>query len=463
MNKKELKNNVSVVKTAYTYPDFPYAQKNSLRTALENLFEGLGLSKDNPFGTYVSSGQTVLLKPNWVRHKNPLGHSIDSLITHPSLIKYILDFVGVALKGKGKIIIADAPLQNCDFDTLKKEINISAIIKNFNTVYPDIEVIVEDWRITTIKNSNAYHKDIQNVRLTDRADVEKEYVVVDQGRQSFLEDISQYAHRFRVTKYKPSVLQSHHTKGVHEYLIARRVFEADFIINIPKLKTHIKAGITCAMKNLVGINGHKEFLPHHIKGSYFEGGDNYATPSWFKRKYEDLYDHVWEHINTFSVIKRKILMKTLDYLWACSKFFGAENISAGSWMGNDTIWRTTLDLNHIAYFNDSASGNVFTIVDGIVSGEGEGPLEPTPRPLGILVAGENPAYIDAVVAHMVGYVVARIPTVYQAIYNRKSKFGSDYLEDFKVSFYEGERKAVLFDDIPRYNLKKPLFWKGAAV
>ncbi len=463
MNKKILKNSVSIVKTGSMYPDVPYAKDTYLYKALENLFEGLGLQKDNPFGTYVTRGQTVLIKPNWVRHKNPLGYSIDSLITHPSLIKYVMDFIGVALNGKGKIIIADAPLQNCDFDTLKKEINIVEIVKNFNTTYPDIEVIVEDWRITTLKNSSAYTKDIQNTRLTDADSVDKEYVVVDQGSQSFLEDISSYAHRFRVTKYKPSMLQKHHMKGVHEYLISRRVFEADFIINIPKLKTHIKAGVTCAMKNLVGINGHKEFLPHHIKGSYFEGGDNYATSSWFKRKYEDLYDYVWEHVNTFSVIKRKILMKTLDYLWVCSKFFGAENIGAGSWMGNDTIWRTTLDLNHIAYFNESASGNVFTIVDGIIAGEGEGPLEPTPRPLGILIAGENPAYIDAVVAQMMGYVVARIPTIYQAIYNRKSKFGSVYLEDLSVSFYEGEQKIVSFDDIPNYNLKKPLFWKGASV
>jgi uncharacterized protein (DUF362 family) len=54
-----------------------------------------------------------------------------------------------------------------------------------------------------------------------------------------------------------------HHPGVHQYLVAKEVIEADIIINLPKLKTHRKAGVTCALKNLIGINGNKEYLPHH--------------------------------------------------------------------------------------------------------------------------------------------------------------------------------------------------------
>ncbi len=35
--------------------------------------------------------------------------------------------------------------------------------------------------------------------------------------------------------------------------IARTVFDADFLISIPKIKTHAEAGLSCAMKNWVGI------------------------------------------------------------------------------------------------------------------------------------------------------------------------------------------------------------------
>lgn len=59
--------------------------------------------------------------------------------------------------------------------------------------------------------------------------------------------------------------RAHHV-GVHQYLLAKAVLEADVVINLPKLKTHKKAGVTCALKNLIGIHGNKEYSPHHRVG-----------------------------------------------------------------------------------------------------------------------------------------------------------------------------------------------------
>jgi uncharacterized protein (DUF362 family) len=97
-----------------------------------------------------------------------------------------------------------------------------------------------------------------------------------------LKKLANIAKNLELLCYDPNLMIAHHDKHRHEYLITNRVFEADLIINLPKLKTHIKAGLTGALKNLIGINGHKEFLPHHIKGSYLEGGDNYMNPSFLK-------------------------------------------------------------------------------------------------------------------------------------------------------------------------------------
>src|SRR5690606_2650770 len=47
------------------------------------------------------------------------------------------------------------------------------------------------------------------------------------------------------------------------------------VINLPKLKTHKKTGVTLSLKNLVGINGDKNWLPHHSLGSVGEGGDEF--------------------------------------------------------------------------------------------------------------------------------------------------------------------------------------------
>src|SRR5687768_17691117 len=81
-----------------------------------------------------------------------------------------------------------------------------------------------------------------------------------------------------------------HGKGRHRYLVAKDVLDADVVINLPKLKTHRKAGVTCALKNLIGINGNKEFLPHHRVGGAEAGGDCYPGSSRTKRALEFVLD-----------------------------------------------------------------------------------------------------------------------------------------------------------------------------
>ena len=113
-----------------------------------------------------------------------------------------------------------------------------------------------------------------------------------------------YAKDFRVTMYKPSLMLAHHGPGRHEYLFVKRALDADLLINLPKLKTHMKTGLTGALKNLVGICGRKESLPHHIRGSYFDGGDCYCTGNVFSRWADRLYDDWWENYAGMSVPER---------------------------------------------------------------------------------------------------------------------------------------------------------------
>lgn len=462
-----MNNPVYIVETESKYPQFPYTEDSAIKDALKNLFLLWGKDPGNPFGDWVKEGDRVLIKPNWVRDFNPDGHGLESLISHSSLIKYILDFLARSMNGRGKIIIADAPLQNCNFKNLTRLNRITEVIEAAREDYPGLEIILEDWRLTVLQRHNWLSswtaKEIQSSKKFDGNEPPEKYRLVDLGRGSFLEDIAEYSDLFRVTNYKCSLLTKHHRPGTHEYLVTRRISEVDLIINLPKMKTHIKAGLTGAMKNLVGINGHKEFLPHHIKGPYFKGGDNYCLPSAFREAYEDLYDEFWESFGEFPVLKRKWYSLRLKALWGLSRLFGREGVSAGSWSGNETIWRTVLDLNHILYFSEWSPKKVITIVDGIVAGEGEGPLSPTPRELGVIVGGENPAYVDAVLAKLMGYNISRIPTVYNAIYHRKSKFGGAPLEEFSpwMTDRKGESREVPFGELPNYSFKKPRYWQRA--
>jgi hypothetical protein len=259
-------------------------------------------------------------------------------------------------------------------------------------------------------------------------------------------------------------MASHHQKGKHEYLVTRNVFDADLIINLPKMKTHIKAGLTGALKNLVGINGHKEFLPHHILGSSETGGDCYYKGNGVRDLYDAASDKFWTHYGALSGPARRAGAIILGALWRTSRILTGDSIFAGSWQGNETIWRMTLDLNHLLYFGKRAPKRLISIVDGVIAGEGEGPLSPTPRPAGLLVVGENPAYVDAVLARLMGYNISRVPTIYHAIYHRKSQFGGPYLDNFKVHLWEdGRVKLLPFHDLPNLGFVKPEHWKRAAL
>jgi hypothetical protein len=135
-----------------------------------------------------------------------------------------------------------------------------------------------------------------------------------------------------------------HGKGRHRYLVAKAVMDADLVINLPKLKTHKKAGITCALKNLIGINGNKEYLPHHRVGGTNLGGDCYPGDSKVKRMLEYAAD---QQNLTDSGTKGRVWGGVATQLNRVLHLMGDNLGIEGSWSGNDTIWRTGLDLNRI--------------------------------------------------------------------------------------------------------------------
>jgi hypothetical protein len=211
-----------------------------------------------------------------------------------------------------------------------------------------------------------------------------------------------------------------HHQGVHQYLVARAVVDADVIINLPKLKTHKKAGITCALKNLIGINGNKEYLPHHRVGGSAHGGDCYPGNGVVKRALE----YVTDRQNLSSSYASATMWHLFIALLArTSRMQGDRLGTDGSWHGNDTIWRTCLDLNRILVYGkrDGSSGSgimseaaqrrVIHIADAVIAGQGNGPLAPDPLSLGLLLGSNNAAAMDWAGAHLLAYDPEKIPLV----------------------------------------------------
>ena len=463
-----MKPDVYIAAAPPAYGSFPYDRGDDpVRQALGRLWQAWGRRPEDPFQGWVSPGGTVVIKPNWVMDYNPLGHDIESLVTHTSLIRHMIDACAAALEGRGTIVVGDCPLQGCDFPALMRRGRVTELLELLRRQYPSLRIEVRDWRLTVLHRRGGANTIVVSGQTT-RSDADAaaldEYDLVDLGRDSFLEEISDYAEYFRVTMYKPSLMKLHHRPGRHEYMVVREVRNADLLINLPKLKTHVKTGLSAALKNLVGINGLKEYLPHHIRGAYFDGGDCYNRGNVFSRWADRWYDGWWERHAEMSGAERRVRALVHRALRAAAAGAGAGMISSGSWSGNETLWRTILDLNHLVYFGEPRPKQIVTIVDAIVAGQGHGPLEPTPRPAGMLIAGANPACVDAVAAHSMGYNVSRIPMVYHALTHRRSRFSIPDLGALEAVCVDenGDVQSGRIDRLPRLDFRKPRYWRRAA-
>lgn len=382
---------------------------------LRKLLQSAGLDSNrdgspewNPLAEVIPPGSRVALKPNWVSHENRSGGGLDCLITHASVIEAVLAYVAKTLPAS--VVIGDAPLQGCDFSALDTASGIRSLAERWSGRIP--QLAIRDFRRTTLPDGRIGTPKEQTLRGED------DFVLFDLGHESVLEPISSYAKRFRVTMYDPEALGRTHAPGRHQYLVAREVIEADVVINLPKLKTHKKAGLTGALKNMVGINGLKDYLPHHRKGGSLEGGDCYEGRSRLKR----LAEHALDVANRANAGYRAQIPARLARLaTAAGRLCGHDTNLEGSWYGNDTIWRTTLDLQRVLRYGcrdgrlaSTPQRQVITITDAIIAGEGEGPLAPTPVPLGMLTLGANPAAVEWVHALLMGFDPARIPSTREA-------------------------------------------------
>jgi hypothetical protein len=232
--------------------------------------------------------------------------------------------------------------------------------------------------------------------------------------------------KYRVTNYDKDEMMLHHNKNKNEYMIPNSVLNADVIINLPKLKSHCKAGMTCALKNLIGIAGSKDWLPHHRVGSLEEGGDEYLHKSIRK----SILTRLAEKRDVTTEIYYLIPIKLLHHLIYATKwiFPYRDQYFAGSWYGNDTIPRTTIDLNKIIFYSDKSGilkdkiqRTMFIIVDAIIAGEKEGPLAPSHKKCGLLAAGYNPVAVDLVCSRLMGFDYEKIPTFKYALKAKRYK------------------------------------------
>ena len=145
------------------FPEYPFGnnnidKKNHIYTCIRKALNSLGMDSNNfntkewnPLGEIIIPGNTVLIKPNMVSHYSPLG--TDQLVTHGSIIRALLDYTYIALKGAGTIIIGDAPVQGTNFVKTVKLMGIDKII-DFYDKNTTTKIRLVDFRTEKTKKIN---------------------------------------------------------------------------------------------------------------------------------------------------------------------------------------------------------------------------------------------------------------------------------------------------------------------
>jgi len=414
------------------YPEYPFAGAPGGLSAAPNPVYGLfretlrrlGLDESrygtrdwNPFGAFVEPGQRIVLKPNFVLHFHTKGGHTDVLLTNGSVIRAALDFAYIALSAHGRfaghLALGDSPLQRGDFDAISRLAGVPELQRFYEAAGAHPFDVVDFRRERALIDEHNWitGKDLLGGDPTG-------YRTVEFHGRSLHVPIERDFGRFRVTNYDPGVMCAHHRPGYHEYLLPQTILSADLVVNLPKWKSHHKAALTGALKNLVGINGQKDWLPHHRRGSVGEGGDEYLETNPLNSLHTTFSE--WEDVNPVQW-QRRILKVARRGASVLARATAKTPYREGSWHGNDTLWRTILDHNRALLYADTGGvlretrqRHVLSIVDGIVAGEGEGPLSNEPKPIGALIGGTSSAAVDAFLCRLMGFDYRKTPSVARA-------------------------------------------------
>lgn len=410
----------------------------------------------------VFPGDWVVIKPNLVKEATERDPSEwESVITSPKLIEIVCEDICRKLAGKGKITICDAPQTDSSFSKIAELLDLHGLSKRYSEQY-GIQVEILDLRNEEWVNEGG----VISKRYKLPGDPNG-CIKFDLGMNSLFYDHPGEG-RYYGADYDAEVVNKHHRGEIQEYLICATPINADVFINLPKMKTHKKTGVTLSLKNLVGINANKNYLPHHTEGSPKNNGDQFP---------DFILKHWLENI-TVKLVRKLAL--SLPYLGpkvaqklrkAGTVIFGNQDvIRSGNWYGNNTTWRMVLDLNR-CFFYGNKDGTLrrdnpkryYCLIDGIVGMEGLGPMQGDPVHSNVLVGGSDPVAVDMVAARVMGFNWRKIPMIREAIKPSTFPLTSIKPEEVfvvsDVSEWNGRFLDIEKKDFPNFN--PPQGWKGS--
>ena len=434
-----------------------YDDLDAVRALVDEAIKTLNLPDE-----YVRPGDRVVLKPNWVKEhdeRHPGPAQWEHVVTHPAVIEAVIRWVAGRLNGDGSIVVCDAPQTDSSFSTLSAYCGLNEMIERCRAVFPGPKIELLDLR------PEEWH-------AVDGVTVSKTQLPGDPLGDTFvaLNEASEFVGfsgngQLYGASFNMDETNERHRGERHEYMLCRTPMDADVFINLPKLKTHKKVGLTCALKNLVGINANKNWLPHHTEGTPDQGGDQFPTTTT-KAKLE----HSWMGRAKRLVYGKPLLSRMLVPLKKVGRLFFGDTqkvVRSGNWHGNDTCWRMVLDLNKCLFDFDGGGQprskpiRYLAVVDGIVGGEGNGPMAPDRKPCGTIIAGTHPAAVDMTAAMVMGFDWEKLRLLKNSFSMKERSFVSFQPGEIQVASNKPEWDGPLSQATDWFEFAPHFGWTGA--
>ncbi len=410
----------------------------------------------------VAPGDWIVVKPNLIKeNKENDQHEWRSVITSADLIRQVTEHLGDRLRGKGRITICDAPQTDSSFARIAERLGLYGIAescrKRFNIRIDIVDLRNEEWT-----NEGG----VITKRRKLAGDPEGT-IKFNLGTDSLF-----YKHRgegrYYGADYDAGVVNSHHRGALQEYLICATPIKADVFVNLPKMKTHKKTGVTLSLKNLVGINADKNWLPHHTEGSPADGGDEFPDLS-LKRRFEQASVKIARKVALDVPAVGPLIAKMLRRAGANLFGSGHQVIRSGNWHGNDTTWRMVLDLNRCLLLGNpdgslrtSNSKRYYSVVDGRIGMQGMGPMQCDAVQSGVVLGGTDPVAVDMVAARVMGFDWRKIATIREAFTLRTLPITrltpNDVILSSDVAEWSGRYTEI--EDREFLTFKPHFGWKG---
>jgi uncharacterized protein (DUF362 family) len=424
--------------------------------AVDALFRAMGLDAAragtpswSPLAELIRPGDRVIVKPNLVSSKNLhekiAGKKLQASSTHGSLLLPVLAHALRAAGPNGRVRVVDSPVEGCEIDKVAGPLGVYSAIRHLADRGAPVDFVdlrtfwMEPWLALDDRRAAGRSWNLGLLVRRPLPGDPRGYRTIDLGERSAFAAAGAPPGellRFHRSHYTTPV--PHHTSGRHEYSLPQTVLDADVVINLPKLKTHKKTAVTLSLKSVIGLTNQKYWLPHFTAGHPGEGGDELDRPRTLGERVEDK-------------LSRLPLPLGHSLIARAPRIGGPPKVIDGSWEGNRTLWRTILDLNRLllcadrdGVVHDAPVRRYLTIIDGIVAGEGEGPLGATPVDAGLLVGGVDGRLADLVAVRLMGLDPAKI-----VLYAEAERAGL---------FTAGEPITALDGPEPRRVFRAPRSW-----